>query len=339
MEPIIWTCIDVLLVVALLVLGWASLTSGDSRRAVVLFVGFGLLLALIWVRLRAPDIALAEAAIGAGLTGALLFSALRDDDSGSPDQERPAARDSAAVWHGVLLTLLSAGLAVALGAAFVYALDYADPVRLAEGVFANLADSGVSNPVTAVLLNFRAYDTLLELAVMLAAVLGVLALGAARPGYTMSGPVFSALTRWLVPLLIVAGGYLLWTGASAPGGAFQAGALLAGAGVLLRLAGDSTGGLPQGAAFRGWLVAGAATFLAVGLSAMLLGRPFLGYPVRWAGSLILLIEAAATLGIAATLVTAFLCGTPDRRSRGSESSMATTAQPRADANGREKSKC
>jgi len=33
-------------------------------------------MALDWVRLAAPDVALAEAAIGAGLTGALLMAAL-----------------------------------------------------------------------------------------------------------------------------------------------------------------------------------------------------------------------------------------------------------------------
>ena len=36
---------------------------------IVLFISFGLMLSLAWVRLKAVDIALAEAAIGAGLTG------------------------------------------------------------------------------------------------------------------------------------------------------------------------------------------------------------------------------------------------------------------------------
>ena len=99
----------------------------------------------------------------------------------------------------------------------------------------NLATSGVSNPVTAVLLNFRAYDTLLELAVLLTAVLGIFALGPARPGYRSAGPVFDSLAHWLVPVLILTAGYLLWVGAHAPGGAFQAGAILAAAGVVLRL--------------------------------------------------------------------------------------------------------
>lgn len=67
---------DVLLGLGLLWLAWRALASPDLFKAVVLFVSFGLLMALAWVRLEAPDVALAEAAIGAGLTGALLMAAL-----------------------------------------------------------------------------------------------------------------------------------------------------------------------------------------------------------------------------------------------------------------------
>lgn len=67
---------DVVLGFALLWLAWQSLASPELFRAIVLFVAFGLLMALVWVRLEAPDVALAEAAIGAGLTGALLLTAL-----------------------------------------------------------------------------------------------------------------------------------------------------------------------------------------------------------------------------------------------------------------------
>ena len=67
---------DGLLGLGLLLLAWWVLASAELFKAVVLFVAFGLLMALAWVRLDAPDVALAEAAIGAGLTGALLLAAL-----------------------------------------------------------------------------------------------------------------------------------------------------------------------------------------------------------------------------------------------------------------------
>lgn len=67
--------LDLLLAAALLWSAWRSLTVPGLDRAVVMFIVFGLLMALTWARLQAPDIGLAEAAIGAGLTGALLLDA------------------------------------------------------------------------------------------------------------------------------------------------------------------------------------------------------------------------------------------------------------------------
>jgi multisubunit Na+/H+ antiporter MnhB subunit len=101
--------------------------------------------------------------------------------------------------------------------------------------------------------------------------------------------------------------YLLWVGAHAPGGAFQAGAVLAAAGVLLRLSGYHSAGLLKNLLIRrALMVAGVLVFAMTGLILMSLGSGFLAYPPAWAGSLILLIETAATLSIALILTMAFL---------------------------------
>lgn len=74
---VIESWIDYVLVAAILWLAWSALTAADLFKGVVLFIAFGLMMALVWVRLEAPDIALAEAAISTGLTGALLLDAVR----------------------------------------------------------------------------------------------------------------------------------------------------------------------------------------------------------------------------------------------------------------------
>jgi energy-converting hydrogenase B subunit D len=84
-SPVSELVLDLLLVAALLATAGAALLSRDLFRAVVLFVAFGLLMALGWVRLEAPDIALAEAAIGAGLTGVLLLDAVSHFRRGGPN--------------------------------------------------------------------------------------------------------------------------------------------------------------------------------------------------------------------------------------------------------------
>ncbi|MBW2682283.1 MAG: DUF4040 domain-containing protein [Deltaproteobacteria bacterium] len=77
MSYFIFTIFDIVLVLSMVWIAWHLLGTEDIFKAVVLFISFGLLMALAWVRMRAPDVALAEAALGAGLTGPLFLSALR----------------------------------------------------------------------------------------------------------------------------------------------------------------------------------------------------------------------------------------------------------------------
>jgi len=211
-----------------------------------------------------------------------------------------------AVRLGVILS------ALALGAALASAiLDLPMPGRELPGaVVANLADSGVAHPVTAVLLNFRGYDTLLEVAVLLLALLGIWAASPGQGGAVASavypaGPVLQTLARLAVPLMILTAGYLLWAGAHRPGGAFQAGAVLAAAAVLLHLAGLLPAWASPGFLLRLGLVGGLLAFLAV--AAAVLGQgALLRYPADHAGALILLIEAGLTISLGLILAGLFL---------------------------------
>jgi len=210
--------------------------------------------------------------------------------------------------HWLLLPLLLA-LGVALGYAVVSMPEPGQelPTMLAN----NMEVSGVSNPVTAVLLNFRGYDTLLEMGVLLGALLGVWSLGGIVENRESSpGQVLDIMSRQLVPVLILVAGYLLWAGADAPGGAFQAGSLLAAAGVLLLLCGWRLDNRYSGLPLRVLLVLGLGMFVIAGIGLLLLQGGFLLYPPAAAGGLILIIEAAATLSIGTTLAAMFLGGRP-----------------------------
>ncbi len=69
------TPFDYLLIATLLLIAAGALTGTKLFKSSVLFIAFGLFMAVGWVRLDAPDVALAEAAIGAGVTGALMLDA------------------------------------------------------------------------------------------------------------------------------------------------------------------------------------------------------------------------------------------------------------------------
>jgi len=279
----------------LLMLGLAfgALHGRNLYASVLLFIAFGLALALVWARLGATDLALAEAAIGAGLTGVLLFAALARQPGSAelPEMTPIRQRLAAAVVVLPLLIMLVQGLA-----------PLADRVStLPAEIDRVLPQTGVSHPVTAVLLNLRAWDTLLELAVLLLALLGARQLGPRRLDLAEPWPLLRAWARVLAPLLVLAAGYILWRGASAPGGAFQAGALLAAGVVLLRLSGLLPRLRWSFAPLRLLVLGGLLVFTGVAVSTAWLGEGWLNYPDGSAKLVILLIEAVATLSIAASL--------------------------------------
>ena len=294
----IWL-LDVPLVVGLLWLGWRTVTSPELFRAIVWFIAMGLFMALCWARLDAPDIALAEAAIGAGLTGALLLETYR--------ALQPAARDPMTPGRRLAIPLTLASTALAGVLVWTFAGLPQTAAALSAQVYARLDASGVSNPVTAVLLNFRAYDTLLEVAVLLLALLGAWVVhnnaDTATPApWLRDSLVVAALVRLLTPPAVLVAMYLLWVGSKAPGGAFQAGAVLAAVGVLLHLT-QRLRPLPATPPLQLGLVAlGLTVFTLIGLTTLVLGDGLLTYPSGWAGALILTIETALTLSIALTLV-------------------------------------
>jgi multisubunit Na+/H+ antiporter MnhB subunit len=302
-----------LVMLTIAVAGWV-VVGRDAFAAVIGFVVYGLLLALVWVRLAAVDVALAEAAIGSGLTGTLLLgAAARLSDDQASAAERP----------GVPLRLAAALLCacVAVGLAGAILLLPEDSPSLAPAAAQNAAATGLGNPVTNVLMAFRAMDTLLEKVVLLLALVGVWSLASdrvwgGRPGprhpVEPHGPL-SLLARLLPPVGIVVGIHVLWAGADRPGGAFQGGTILAAMWVLVMMAGLSDAPQIGQRWLRLALVAGPAVFLVVGLGGLVLGDAFLAYPVAYAKPLILAVEFAMTLTIAATLGL-LLAGPPERRS-------------------------
>lgn len=299
---------------AAVVLGLAIWTIAvpETYSATVGFVAYGLLVALIWVRLDAVDVALTEAAIGGGLGGVVLLGAaarLRDAEAVTTERPSRMTRLSAAI--------LSASIAGALALMILILPDRAPTLALA--VLANAGATGMANPVTNVLMAFRGMDTMLEKVVLLLAIVGVWSLASDRAWGGRPGPrheadpngVLAFLARLLPPAGIVVGIYMLWTGADRPGGAFQGGAVLASMWLLVIMAGLADTPPVSSRWLRLILVAGPGLFLVVGLGGLYFGAAFLAYPVAFAKPLILGIEVAMILTIAATLAL-LLAGAPER---------------------------
>jgi multisubunit Na+/H+ antiporter MnhB subunit len=305
---------DALTTLLLVLLAWRCLIVPDLFRSIVLFVVFGLLLALTWARLDAPDLALAEAAIGAGVLGVLLLGTWRA--LGSPRSgETPSSSLS-----GALRVVAGLG-SVTLTGLLAWALHLPPGSEGGAGELAleQLPLPATGQPVTAVLLDFRSYDTLLETAVLLMAVVGTwlarspLLEAISGEDATAGTPVVPALVRLFVPVLLVVGAYLVWAGAHSPGGAFQGGAVLAAAGVLMAL-GRQLGTTPDpGWLLRVLLILGVLVFISSGLLLMPVEGAFMAYPERWAGLIMHLVEYTLAVSIALSLLLLFTGGPGLRR--------------------------
>lgn len=314
---------DLLLSLTLLWLAWQLLRSTDIFKAIIFFISFGLLMSIAWVRMHAPDVALAEAAIGTGLTGPLFLAALRRMEGRKKKKRPPGAGEkhespdttwqarnremTPLLWTVMTLMVCLTGLLIWT----VWMIPRPLP-GLADRVADSLAESGVDNPVTAVLLNFRGYDTMLEVMVLLLGTISVWSITHAPfpPRLPDTSPVQRSAVRLLLPLICLIGGYLVWQGAYQTGGAFQGGAVLSAALVLLLISDfvwlPGMHSLP----LRMGLTMGPLVFLMLAVTGVLVENSLLRFPPAHAGDFLLFLEAVCGLSIGLTLAAFFAGGRP-----------------------------
>jgi multisubunit Na+/H+ antiporter MnhB subunit len=305
--------LDLGLAILVLAVACWTIAAREVFSAVVGYVAYGLLLSIVWIRLYAPDVALTEAAIGSGVTGVLLVtSAARLRGAGGVEAAAPPAAPE---------RFLAAALAILVAAAIAaVVLTLPEPApTLAPEARAGLPATGLGNPVTAVLIAYRSFDTMLEKIVLLLAVVGVWSLapdrywgGAPAPlGRARPGGALLFLDQALVPLGILVGIHIFWAGADAPGGAFQAGAILAAMWMIVMIARLTAPPRVSALWLRLALIAGPAVFLAAGVAGVAMAGNFFAYPAGFAKPIILFIEAFMLLTIAVTLP--MLVAGPPRR--------------------------
>ncbi len=304
------------LCLALLVIGVAAWTifARELFGAVVGYVAYGLILAIVWVRLLAPDVALTEAAIGGGATGVLLVTAgsrLRSALAVEPG-------DRAGAGQKALAALLSLMVAGALAAVVLVLPE--PPPTLAPEAKSGLEAAGLGNPVTAVLIVYRAFDTMLEKAVLLLAVVGVWSIapdrfwgGAPAPlGRAEPDRALIFLARMIAPIGVLIGLHIFWVSADEPGGAFQAGAILAAMWIVVMMARLADPPRIASRRLRLALVAGPAVFVVVALLGPFMGGSFLSYPPGFVKPVILFVEVFMLLSIAAS-IPMLIAGPPLRK--------------------------
>ncbi|QZX99648.1 DUF4040 domain-containing protein [Halobaculum rubrum] len=168
MTPVEWAVLAFVLGAAL-----ATALLRDVLASIIAFAAYSLGIAVVWLLLRAPDVGLTEAAVGAGVTTVLFLLTIAKT-------VRPAGDD---LFIDVDLTAVGvSGLLVAALATTLSALppvgSSSTPVatsRVSNYYLENAyTETGVENAVTAVLAAYRGFDTLGEAVVVFAALIGLL---------------------------------------------------------------------------------------------------------------------------------------------------------------------
>jgi multicomponent Na+:H+ antiporter subunit B len=306
----------------LLVITALAIVRSESLFAAVILTGiFSLLMAANFFLLDAADVALTEAAIGAGISTVLFLGAL----ALTGEHERGGSTNR----------LLALGVVTITTLIVIYATfdkprmgDPSAPVHQHVGPWylektPELVD--IPNAVTAVLGSFRGYDTLGEVFVVFTAGIGVLFLLSA--GHTALTENLRAaiepdkglrhylvprvVGRILIPFIFLFGLYVQFHGDYGPGGGFQAGAIVAASVILYALLegeAQALRALPM--SVLKWMVAGGSLLYgAVGVAGILLGGNFLDYSVLASDPItgqhigIILIE----LGVGITVTGVLLC--------------------------------
>ena len=307
---------------ALLVLVLVALVRGHHQRllAVMLVSVVGLVTALSFVGLSAPDLALTQLMVDVVST-VLLLMGLALLPPTTPHESGRVRR-----WRDAGLAL-SGGAGIGWLAWLVLTRGH----QSISGFFLDQAQSagGGTNTVNVILVDFRGYDTFGEITVLGIAAVGVLALldgwRVRHPSADADGRPWGAApvplllrnaARLLLPLALVVSLHIFWRGHNLPGGGFIAGLVTAVALVLqfMALGQQRAEALLRSAGGQRLVRAiaiGLGIALATGLGAFAFGRPFLtsafGHPlVPLLGELPLATAALFDLGVYITVVGATL---------------------------------
>jgi len=282
--PVALTPLDAITVLGMVILALTSLLTVlfHRQRLVALMVlsVVGLMVALGFARYSAPDLALTQLSVEV-VTIILLILALFF----MPDRT-PAESSSLRAFRDFVLAA-GCGTMVALLAYTVLTRPYDS---IASYFLENsVSGGGGTNVVNVILVDFRGFDTLGEIAVLAIAGVGIYSLLSGLPlphpirdaggrlwSLDKHPMVLDALARALLPMALLISAFIFLRGHNLPGGGFIAGLITAVALILQYIAhGVSWAQARQPLSYHSLCGAGLLIAGATGLGSLLLGYPFL----------------------------------------------------------------
>lgn len=141
----------------------------DTLTVIVVFAAYSLGMALFYAVLLAPDVAMTEAAIGAGVTTLLLLLTLAKTVREDSGRVLESVNVPAVVVFGGLLVVLLATITEFPAVGDPTAMAWYNPEVTQHYIENAYDETGVRNAVTAVLAGYRGFDTFGEAVVVFSA--------------------------------------------------------------------------------------------------------------------------------------------------------------------------
>ena len=96
------TTFRLILLVGLIVCAAATALTKKPMQAVIIYMAYSVIMSVIWIMLESPDLAITEAAVGAGITSLLLFLTLRRLNLIDQDEEHRKHEEETIRQHAAL---------------------------------------------------------------------------------------------------------------------------------------------------------------------------------------------------------------------------------------------
>ena len=279
--------VEVILLTFVVITAVGSLWIKDLMSAAIFFGAYSFLMCLVWTGMGAVDVAFTEAAVGAGISTVLIIATIYNTKRITKDSNINLLWKSVAA---VIVTIVGFGLMSAIN-------DFpkwGDPLSPANSHVSSYyvehayEDSHVPNLVTAVLADYRGFDTMFETAVVFVASISIVVLlrrfkkkRKSAPYDTNNSVIIQTSCRIMVPFMQLFALYVVAHGHHSPGGGFQGGVILGASLILFAISYDIKSTLTK--LSEKWMILsssiGVLIFAGIGFGSMLLGSNFLDYSI------------------------------------------------------------
>ena len=253
--------IEAVLLSFLLIAAVAVCVMRRLLASIIIFTSYGIVMSVLWILLAAPDLAIAEAAVGTGISGVLFFVVLKRIQVMEKEHREEEGRRRRLGWKTggrhvprYSYNIFSIVACLSFTCVLLFTTSRLPPFGNPGNPTNNevperyiergVQETGAVNAVASMILDYRAFDTFGETCLLFAAVCAILVL--LRHDipigiydvflHEMEEPrqniILKNMAFFLVAMIMIFGFYVILNGHLSPGGGFSGGAIL-GAGMAL----------------------------------------------------------------------------------------------------------